>query len=214
MSAQVSTEPSGHTLGSQDEFSHQPVAWGSRGMVGAGTQLSAQAGMRVLWQGGNTVDAAVAGALAAGVWEPNAHYSLGGEVAFLFFDAAARRVRSAVGQGWAPQQAAIDLYLERWGEIPSGVLSTTVPGVISALSTTLSEYGTISFTQAAQAAVGFAQDRFPASTLERLRDLGHRVEPAGPWGISNGFAPILVDQGSGAYNGGADPRKESVIFGW
>ena len=134
-------------------------------MVGAGTQLTAQAGMRVLWQGGNAVDAAVAGALAAGVLEPTAHYSLGGEVAFLFYDAAAKKVRSVTGQGWAPQQATTDLYLEKWGEIPSGVLSTTVPGVISALLAMLSEYGTMSFTQAAQAAVSFAHDGFPAYQL-------------------------------------------------
>jgi gamma-glutamyltranspeptidase/glutathione hydrolase len=58
------------------------------------------------------------------------------------------------------------------------------------------------------------EDRVPAATLDQLRDLGHRVEPAGPWGISNGFAPIMVDPASGVYNGGADPRKESVIAGW
>ncbi len=161
----MTTKPSSHTRGSQGEFSHRPMAWGTRGMVGAGTQLTAQAGMRVLWQGGNAVDAAVAGALAAGVLEPTAHYSLGGEVAFLFYDAASKKIRSVVGQGWAPQQATTDLYLERWGEIPSGVLSTTVPGVISALLAMLSDYGTMSFTQAAQAAVSFAHDGFPAYQL-------------------------------------------------
>ena len=161
----MSTQRSSHTHGSQGEFSHRPMAWGTRGMVGAGTQLTAQAGMRGLWQGGNAVDAAVAGALAAGVLEPTAHYSLGGEVAFLFYDAAAKKVRSVTGQGWAPQQATTDLYLEKWGEIPSGVLSTTVPGVISALLAMLSEYGTMSFTQAAQAAVSFAHDGFPAYQL-------------------------------------------------
>ena len=159
------TQKSGHTYGSQGEFSHRPMAWGHRGMIGAGTQLTAQAGMRILWQGGNAVDAAVAGALAAGVLEPTAHYSLGGEVAFLFYDAASKKIKSVVGQGWAPQRATIDLYLERWGEIPSGVLSTTVPGVISALLAMLSQYGTMSFTQTAQAAVSFAHDGFPAYQL-------------------------------------------------
>ena len=161
----MSTHQNTHTRGSQGEFSHRPMAWGTRGMVGAGTQLTAQAGMRVLWQGGNAVDAAVAGALAAGVLEPTAHYSLGGEVAFLFYDAASKKIKSVVGQGWAPQQATTDLYLERWGEIPGGVLSTTVPGVISALLSMLSQYGTMSFTQAAQAAVSFAHDGFPAYQL-------------------------------------------------
>ena len=111
-----------HTQGSQGTYSHRPIVWGTRGMVGGGTQLTAQTGMRILWQGGNAVDAAVASALAAGVMEPTAHYTLGGEVAFLFYDRSSKVVRSVVGQGWAPQRATIDHYMEKWGEIPSGVL--------------------------------------------------------------------------------------------
>jgi gamma-glutamyltranspeptidase/glutathione hydrolase len=80
-------------------------------MVGGGTQLTAQAGMRILWQGGNAVDAAVAAAFAAGVLEPTAHYSLGGEVAFLLYDRSTQQVRSVVGQGWAPRAANVDYYL-------------------------------------------------------------------------------------------------------
>jgi gamma-glutamyltranspeptidase/glutathione hydrolase len=121
--------------------------------------------MRILWQGGNAVDAAVASALAAGVMEPTAHYTLGGEVAFLFYDRANKAVRSVVGQGWAPRAATIDLYLNKWGEIPSGVLSTTVPGVISALLAMLTEYGSMSFTQVVESALHFASSGFPTYQL-------------------------------------------------
>ena len=134
-------------------------------MVGGGTQLTAQTGMRILWQGGNAVDAAVAAAFAAGVLEPTAHYSLGGEVAFLFYDRRSQQVRSVVGQGWAPRAATVDHYLTTWQEIPSGVLSTTVPGVISALLTMLSHYGTMSFSQVVESALGFARDGFPTYQL-------------------------------------------------
>ena len=58
------------------------------------------------------------------------------------------------------------------------------------------------------------EGRIPGSVADELRDRGHQVETIGPWGIANGFAPIMVDPESGAYNGGADPRKESVIVGW
>lgn len=173
------TTTSIHTPGSQGPYSHRPMVWGTRGMVGGGTQLTAQSGMRILWQGGNAVDAAVASALAAGVMEPTAHYTLGGEVAFLFYDRASGSVKSVVGQGWAPQRATIDRYLENWGEIPPGVLSTTVPGVISALLAMLSEYGTMSFVQAAESALHFAGKGFPAyqlfartiATAERMANL-------------------------------------------
>ena len=106
----------GYPEGSHGKFSHRPMIWATHGMLGGGTQLTAQAGMRVLWQGGNAMDAAVASALAAGVLEPTAHYTLGGEVAMLFYDAAGGKVRSVVGQGWAPQAATLDLYKDRWGK--------------------------------------------------------------------------------------------------
>ncbi len=161
----MTTQSSAYTPGPQGGFSHRPIVWGTRGMVGAGTQLTAQAGMRLLWQGGNAVDAAVAAALAAGVMEPSAHYSLGGEVAMLFYDRDSKQVRSVVGQGWAPRAATVDTYLEKWGEIPAGVLSTTVPGVVSALLTMLSHYGTMSFSQVVESALDFARDGFPAYQL-------------------------------------------------
>ena len=93
----MTTQSFAYTPGPQGEFAHRPIVWGRRGMVGGGTQLTAQAGMRILWQGGNAVDAAVAAALTAGVLEPTAHYSLGGEVAMLFYDRASQQVRSVVG---------------------------------------------------------------------------------------------------------------------
>ena len=176
----------GHTPGSQGPYSHRPIVWGTRGMVGAGTQLTAQSGMRILWQGGNAVDAAVASALAAGVMEPTAHYTLGGEVAFLFYDRGTKSVRSVVGQGWAPQRATISHYMTNWGEIPSGVLSTTVPGVISALLAMLSEYGIMSFGQVAGSALRFAGEGFPSyqlfvkamGTSDRMANLRKHAESA------------------------------------
>ena len=103
----MTTQSFAYTPGPQGEFAHRPIVWGTRGMVGGGTQLTAQTGMRILWQGGNAVDAAVAAAFAAGVLEPTAHYSLGGEVACLFYDRSSQQVRSVVGQGWAPRAATV-----------------------------------------------------------------------------------------------------------
>jgi gamma-glutamyltranspeptidase/glutathione hydrolase len=167
-------------------------------MVGGGTQLTAQTGMRILWQGGNAVDAAVAAALAAGVLEPSAHYSLGGEVACLFYDRRSQQVRSVVGQGWAPQAATVEHYLATWGEIPAGVLSTTVPGVISALLTMLSHYGTMSFRQVVESALGFARDGFPTYQLlhrtigsaDRLTNLRQYPDSARIY-LPNGKPPAL-----------------------
>ena len=194
----MTTGSNGHTPGSQGPYSHRPMVWGTRGMVGGGTQLTAQAGMRLLWQGGNAVDAAVASALAAGVMEPTAHYTLGGEVAMLFYDRAGKAVRSVVGQGWAPQRATIEHYRNNWGEIPPGVLSSTVPGVISALLAMLADYGTRSFVEVAESALHFASRGFPAyqlfvrtvGTAERVANLRKFPESAAIF-LPNGEPPRL-----------------------
>jgi len=186
------------TTGPYGGYSHRPMVWGTRGMVGGGTQLTAQTGMRILWQGGNAVDAAVASALAAGIMEPTAHYTLGGEVAFLFYDRTNKAVRSVVGQGWAPRAATVDLYLDKWGEIPAGVLSTTVPGVISALLAMLAEYGSMSFTQVVDSALHFASSGFPTYQLlnraigsaDRMANLQKYSESAQIY-LPNGKPPVL-----------------------
>jgi len=58
------------------------------------------------------------------------------------------------------------------------------------------------------------EGRIPQDVVESLKGKGHEAESVGPWGVTNGFVPIQVDQGSGAYVGGADPRRESVMLGW
>jgi gamma-glutamyltranspeptidase/glutathione hydrolase len=194
----MTTQALAYTPGPQGEFAHRPMVWGTRGMVGGGTQLTAQAGMRILWQGGNAVDAAVAAAFAAGVLEPTAHYSLGGEVAFLLYDRHSQQVRSVVGQGWAPRAATVDHYMKMWGEIPSGVLSTTVPGVVSALLTMLSHYGTMRFGQVVESALGFARDGFPTYQLlhraigspDRLANL-HKYSDSARIYLPDGRPPAL-----------------------
>ena len=167
-------------------------------MVGGGTQFTAQTGMQILFAGGNAVDAAVASALAAGVLEPTAHYTLGGEVAMLFYDAESKKVRSVVGQGWAASGATIEAYNQKWGEIPSGVPSTTVPGVISALLSMLSNYGTMSFGEVAKSALRFASEGFPAyqlfsrviGTPDRFNNLQKFPDSARVF-LPNGNAPPL-----------------------
>ena len=58
------------------------------------------------------------------------------------------------------------------------------------------------------------EGRVSQELLDALGDLGHQMDVVDPWGIRNGFAPIIVDIESGVYHGGADPRKEAVMLGW
>ncbi len=58
------------------------------------------------------------------------------------------------------------------------------------------------------------EGRLSQDVVEALSHTGHRVDVIGPWGVRNGFTPILVNPQTGVYHGGADPRKESVMLGW
>ena len=58
------------------------------------------------------------------------------------------------------------------------------------------------------------EGRISDEISDQLRHQGHEVEVVGPWGVVNGFVPIIVVQSTGVYRGGADPRRESVMLGW
>src|SRR5438876_7279043 len=89
----------------------RPVVRGKRGAVAAGHPLSAEAGMRLLQQGGNAVDAGCAAILAASVIEFS-HFSFGGEVPILIKPSGSG-VSVINGQGIAPHLATREFFLER-----------------------------------------------------------------------------------------------------
>jgi gamma-glutamyltranspeptidase/glutathione hydrolase len=55
------------------------------------------------------------------------------------------------------------------------------------------------------------ENRLPASTIEALAALGHKMNVAGPW--SNMSAPVVIQMGGGVLQGGADPRRGRFVFG-
>src|SRR5262245_37313869 len=56
--------------------------------------------------------------------------------------------------------------------------------------------------------------RLSRDVVATLDARGHQVEVVGPWGVTNGSALIDVNPDVGVYQGGADPRLESVMLGW
>jgi gamma-glutamyltranspeptidase / glutathione hydrolase len=146
-----------------------PAVRGMHQMLGAGNPLEGEAGYRLLEQGGNAVDAAVAAILAATVTEQD-HIGLGGEAPILI-KMAGKPVVAISGVGVAPAKATVDYYAHRprepWEEgnnlapIPSmGVRAAITPGLVDGLLLALEKYGTKSFAQVAQPAIEDA-DGFP-----------------------------------------------------
>ena len=59
------------------------------------------------------------------------------------------------------------------------------------------------------------ESRFPQTTLDVLRQMGHSVEEQTAWSSGMGYAQgILFDAANGVMHGGADPRAESLAAAW
>lgn len=57
--------------------------------------------------------------------------------------------------------------------------------------------------------------RFPSTTLDALRQLGHRVQEDEAWSSAMGHANgIIFDTSTGVMQGGSDPRAEGIAAGW
>src|SRR5215813_2360973 len=87
----------------------KPEILGTNGIVAAGRHYSVAAGIRVLQQGGNAIDAGVASVFAASVCEIS-HFGFGGEAPVLIYDARTKEVIVINGQGSAPKGATPDLF--------------------------------------------------------------------------------------------------------
>src|SRR5260221_4840279 len=82
-------------------LSDQPV-FASRGMVACAHYLATQAGVQILTQGGNAIDAAIAANAVMTVVYPTT-CSAGGDIFLLIWDAKTRQIYALNGSGRAPQ---------------------------------------------------------------------------------------------------------------
>ena len=132
------------------------IGWKARGrsgVVAAGSADAVAAGIRILENGGNAADAAVATILALNVTD-HGQCSIGGEVPLLIYSANSRKVTALSGQGRAPLSPdAIDWYMENG--IPGGgdIKMAPVPSVVDLCTTTLQRYGTLSFEKSVEPAL-------------------------------------------------------------
>jgi gamma-glutamyltranspeptidase/glutathione hydrolase len=137
----------------------RPEILGTRGIVAAGRHYSVSAGVRILQQGGNAVDAGVASVLAASVCEIS-HFGFGGEAPTMIYDAKAKEIIVINGQGPAPMAATPALFAAR-GLVPgNGPLGATIPAMLDAMALALEAKGTMHLEQVMQPAIELA-DGFP-----------------------------------------------------
>jgi gamma-glutamyltranspeptidase/glutathione hydrolase len=144
---------------------HRPTIMGTRHMASATQYLAAEAGFRILEAGGNAIDAGCAAGMALGVVMPE-FVNFAGVAPIIIYTAADNRVFTIPGLGSWPKSIPRDHFKKDHGsKIPQGILRTVVPAAPDAWITALERFGTMSFGEVAQSAIGFARDGFPVYPL-------------------------------------------------
>ena len=121
----------------------------ARNIVSTSHPLAAQAGLRMLWKGGNAVDAAIAAAAAITVVEP-VSCGLGGDAFALVWDGA--KLHGLNASGVSPAAWNVDYFKRKYGEENGlanqpkrGWDAVTVPGVIAGWEALHGKFGSLPF---------------------------------------------------------------------
>ncbi|KAL4797216.1 nucleophile aminohydrolase [Aspergillus venezuelensis] len=154
--------------------SRRSTVHSTKGIVTCTQPLAAAAGQKILDQGGNAADAAVAVAAALNVTEPSST-GIGGDMFCLYYDAATKKIHSLNGSGRYPSSATLDQIKSDLGAGPDekggipmrSVLAVTVPGAAAGWVDTVEKFGSgnVSLEQILAPAIELAEEGFPVSEL-------------------------------------------------
>ncbi|WP_018681037.1 gamma-glutamyltransferase family protein [Actinokineospora enzanensis] len=140
----------------------KPELTGTTGGVATTHWLASAAGMRILADGGNAFDAAVAAGFVLQVVEP--HFNgPGGDVSIVAHRAGRDDVQAICGQGPMPRAASIQAFhaLDLTAIPGSGLLPAPVPGAFGGWLRLLAEFGTMRLADVLEPAIGYAEHGFP-----------------------------------------------------
>jgi gamma-glutamyltranspeptidase/glutathione hydrolase len=140
------------------------LVYAQRGMVCSNSPLAASAGVKVIQEGGNAFDAALAVAAVEAVTLPPL-CALGGDSFVLLYEAATSRVTGVNSSGVAASGATAEYYRSRgYTTMPiDGPHSISVPGEVAAWEEIHRRFCTRPFGQLLDAAIGYAEGGFPLS---------------------------------------------------
>lgn len=158
--------------------SKEPVS-AHKGMVVSADTLATMAGVEILKQGGNAVDAAIAVGFALAVVYPNAGNIGGG--GFMIIHDKNGKVDALDYREKAPLKASRDMYLDpQTGEVIEkastlGWLACGVPGTVHGMWTAHQRYGSLEWKDLLKPAIHLAEDGYKLSQ-KKTAHLSHYKE--------------------------------------
>lgn len=132
-------------------------AWGRDGMIATSVSPAAAVGQRILEQGGNAVDAAIAASFAAAVAHPFSS-GIGGGLFAVVHDAQTGATRSLDARETAPAGASAEFYRKNPDSIRSGAYSVGVPGMVQGAWALHQAYATMPWKDLIEPAIRLAEE--------------------------------------------------------
>ena len=157
-SAGITAVPGSRAQGWLSQGRSEVVA--RHGIVSTSDPLAAQAGIEILRQGGNAIDAAVAAGAVLDVTSPN-DTGIGGDLFALVYVARDRKLYALSAAGWAPSGWTPEFFTAKLAvkSVPaSGVNAATVPGAVAGYDALLRRFGTMTFKETFERAARIAEE--------------------------------------------------------
>jgi gamma-glutamyltranspeptidase/glutathione hydrolase len=156
--------------------------------VASSQPLAAQAGIAMLANGGNAVDAAIAAAIVLTVVEPCSN-GAGSDLFAILWDGNEIVGLNASGRApaaWSPAHFAGQSQIG-----PRGIGAVTIPGAVSGWVALSQRYGKLPFGDLFEPAIRYARDGFPVSPI--IAGYWQRAVPLMP--MDTGFAEHFMPHG-------------------
>jgi gamma-glutamyltranspeptidase / glutathione hydrolase len=136
------------------------------GMAATSQPLATATAVRVLQQGGNAVDAAIAANAVLGVVEPMS-CGLGGDLFAIVWDAKTKKLYGLNASGRSPARADLAFFQAKGlDEIPTyGPLSWSVPGCVDGWDELRRKFGTRSWPELLAPAIQYAEEGFAVTEI-------------------------------------------------
>ena len=157
-----------------------------KGAIATSQPLAAVAGLQIIKDGGNAVDAAVATAAVLNVVEPMST-GIGGDMFALIWDKSERKVIALNGSGRQASAANVnDVQKAGFDSIPNNLegsqFAVSVPGTVHGWETALNTYGRMSLKEVLKPAIDYALKGYAVSeviahnwgSIETLNKLNYR----------------------------------------
>lgn len=168
-----------------------------RNAVATSQPLAAQAGLRMLQQGGNAVDAALAAAIALTVVEPTSN-GLGSDAFALVWDGTA--LAGINGSGRSPGRWTPARFAGHDAMPDFGWETVTVPGAVDTWVQLSERFGRLPFEKLFEPALAYAAHGYPVSPITALR----WAEAAGTYYDFDAFSAVFLP-------GGRAPRPGDIF---